>query len=343
MELYEIIARSLSIGGADIYIVPGSPLVMKCRGRHEIISEGALTAADTEILLREIYGMNENRSLDDLLYSGDDDFSFSIPNFGRFRCNAYRQNGTLAAVLRVIKFGLPDPESIAIPESIMELADLPSGLVFVTGPASSGKTTTLACMIDRINRSRQGHIVTIEDPIEYVHQYQGCIISQREVRTDTESFSGAARSAIRQGADVILLGEIPDGRTAQVAINAAEMGKLVFVEGYIYGFAKLVESLVDSIPEMHQGLFRTWLATTLRAVVVQQLIPTVDGNVVPVFETTLVTPEIRNAIREGADLSIYETGVDEVLIDLWKSGMITRENALAYTSDAAALAARMEK
>ena len=343
MELYEIVARSLSRGGADVYIVPGSPLIMKTKGRYEAISDEKLTAADTEIILREIYGMNANRSLDDLLYSGDDDFSFSIQNMGRFRCSAYRQRGSLAAVLRVVSFELPDPDRLHIPESVMELADSTQGLIIVTGPAGSGKSTTLACMVERVNRSRQGHIVTIEDPIEYLHPHGNCIISQREVRTDTGSFGGAMRSALRQGADVIMLSEMPDARTVQTALNAAEMGRLVLSGGYTVGLAKTVDSLVDSVTLNHQPLLRTWLAVALNAVVTQRLIPTVDGDVAPVFDVTHITPEIRTAIREGEDLTRFEAGMDSEILELWREGRVTRDTALMYAGDPYAMSMLIDK
>lgn len=338
MELFEIIAESLRRGGADVFIVPGSPLMLKYKGRFEALGEEKLTAADTEILLREIYGMSSNRLLDDLLYSGDDDFSFSIQNLGRFRCSAYRQRGSLAAVLRVVSFGLPDPADMHIPEEVLELADAPKGLVFVTGPAVSGKSTTLACMIDRINNSRYGHIVTIEDPIEYIHQHAGCIVSQREVRTDTGSFSGAIKAALRQNADVIMLGQMPDAATVQAAIQAAEMGRLVLAEGYIYGLSKLVIALVDSLVEGQRELFRAWLSVALSAVVTQKLIPAVDGEVVPVFDVLRITPEIRAAIREGEDLTRYERGMDEKIYELWAAGRIARDAALTHADDAARMA-----
>jgi len=315
---------------------------MRCKGRFERLGDDEFTATDTEILLREIYGMNANRSLDDLLYTGDDDFSFSIPNLGRFRCNAYRQRGSLAAVLRVVSYGLPDPGQLGIPESVLELADMAKGLVFVTGPAGSGKSTTLACMVDRINETRSGHIVTIEDPVEYLHPHKGCIVSQREVRTDAGTFSGAVRSALRQRADVILLGDMPDSSTIQAAVNAAEMGKLVLVEGYIYGLSKLTSALVESIGVQYQPLLRKWLSLTLSAVVIQRLVPTVDGEVEPVFEVIKITPDIRKAIRENGDLSEFETGVDNRIYELWATGRITRDTALAHASDAHRLVSMMD-
>lgn len=341
MELYEIIAHVISRGGADMYIVPGSPLVMKCKGRYENIGDDKLTAADTEILLREIYGMSDNRSLEDLLYSGDDDFSFSIQNIGRFRCSAYRQRGSLAAVLRMVSSRLPDPGQMHIPRHVMELADTVQGMVVVTGPAGSGRSTTLACMVDRINNTRQGHIVTIEDPIEYLHNHAGCIVSQREVRTDTGTFSGAMNSALRQGADVIMLGELPDASTIQLALNAAETGRLVLAGGYTRGLAKTVRSMCDVIAEPNQQTVRAWLSLSLTAVVTQLLLPTVDGDVVPVFDVARATPEIRAAIREGEPLSRFEKGLDGDIFALYKAGRISRETALMYAADPYAMVDRV--
>lgn len=342
MELYEIIAASLKTGGADVYIVPGSPIMMKTRGRFEPMNDVKLTAADTEILLREIYGMNSNRSLDDLLYSGEDEFSFAIQNLGRFRCSAYRQRGSLAALLRIVDYGLPDPQKLHIPEEVLELADITRGLVFVTGPTNSGKTTTLACMIDRINETRRGHIVTIENPIEFIHPHKNCIVTQREVRTDTSSFSEATKTAMRQGADAILLSMIPDAAALQNAINAVEMGCLVLAEGYIYSLSKLVSRLVDTVPESHQPLLRTWMALSLSAVVTQKLIPTLDGDVEPLFEVLRITPEMRRAIRDGENLAVYETGMDERIYELWKNGRISRDVAILHACDANGMTARTE-
>lgn len=343
MELYDIIALSLKKGGADVYIVPGSPLVIKCKGRFENVTDVILTEADTEILLREIYGICGNRPLDDLLYSGDDDFSFSVQNLGRFRCMAYRQKGSLAAILRIVSNVIPTPEKLGIPAKVMEIANLRKGLVFVTGPSGSGKSTTIACMLDHINKTRKGHIVTIEEPIEYIHSHAGCIVSQREINTDTGSFSGAVKTAMRQGADVIMLGTLPDSTTVQNAINAATMGRLVLVEGYIYGFSKLVESLVDSMPSLQQELLRTWLAVSMSAVVVQKLIPTIDGDVVPIFSVVNVTPEISAAIKEGIDLMLCDGDLDAQLFDLWKSGRVSREDALANACEPHAMSLRMDE
>ena len=342
MELYEIISTSLKLGGADVYIVPGSPIMMRCKGRFRPMGEMVLTDADTEILLREIYGMNSNRSLDDLLYSGEDEFSFAIHNLGRFRCSAYRQRGSLAALLRIVNYGLPDPEKLHIPNEVLELANAPKGLIFVTGPANSGKTTTLACMLDRVNETRCGHIVTIEDPIEYLHPHKGCLVTQREVRTDTSTVVSAAKTAMRQGVDAILMNTMPDAAALQAAINAAEMGSLVLVEGYMYGLEKLVNSLIDSIVESHQQLLRTWLALALNAVVIQKLLPTLDGEVMPVFEVVRVTDEIRKAIREGQELSGYDNGLDESIYQLWKDGRISADTAMMHASDARRMAARIK-
>ena len=197
-------------------------------------------------------------------------------------------------------------------------------------------------MLDRINKSRHGHIVTIEEPIEYIHSHADCIISQREVNTDTGSFSGAVKTAMRQGANVIMLSTIPDAATIQNAINAAQMGRLVIVEGYIYGFAKLVESLVESIPTVQQELLRTWLAVTMSAVAVQKLIPTVDGDVVPIFSVVNVTPEISAAIKDGIDLMLCDGELDDQLLELWRNGRVSRDDALVNACDPNVMARIMD-
>lgn len=338
MELYEIIARTVNMGGSDIFVIPGSPVIVKCRGQYLQLDNEKMMPADTEMILREIYDMNASRTLDDLMYSGDDDFSFSIQNVGRFRCNAFRQRGSLAAVLRVVSYGVPDPEKIGIPEEVMELCNLKSGIVLVTGPAGGGKTTTLACMVDRINRTRNGHIVTIEDPIEYLHPHGSCIVSQREVRTDTGTFAGALHSALRQGADVIMLSEMPDNDTVATAITAAETGHLVLSAMNTIGTMRTVEHVVEGFPANQQQLMGVRLGTALEAVISQELVPTMDGTVIPVFDVLRVDDEMRTVLRSGvlsdkwANFSqgLMLSNLDKEILHLYHEKRITRETALTY-------------
>ena len=190
---------------SDIFIIAGRPLSVKIDGKMSIFGE-RLMPDDTDRLIHQIYSMAGNRTIDPFLQTGDDDFSFSIPGLSRFRVNAYRQRGSLAAVIRVIAFDLPNPDILHIPEEVMSAADFTKGMVLVTGPAGSGKSTTMACIVDKINHSREGHIITLEDPLEYLHRHDKCIVSQREICTDTESYLVSLRATLRQSPDVILLG-----------------------------------------------------------------------------------------------------------------------------------------
>ena len=201
--------------------------------------------AETENLLRIIYKLAGNRDISRLLETGDDDFSFSIPGVSRFRVNAYKQRGSLAAVIRVIAFKLPDPAELSIPEDVMSVSDYTRGMVLVTGSAGSGKSTTMACLIDRINHTREGHIITLEDPLEYLHRHDRCIVSQREICTDTESYLTSLRATLRQSPDVILLGEMRDYETIQTAMTAAETGHLVFSSLHTLGAANTIERIMD--------------------------------------------------------------------------------------------------
>lgn len=210
----DFLSYSATRHASDIFIIAGRPLSVKIDGKLSTYGE-KLMPADTDALIRQIYQLANNRNIDPFLNTGDDDFSFSVPGLSRFRVNAYRQRGSLAAVIRVIAFELPNPDILHIPEDVMSTADFTKGMVLVTGPAGSGKSTTMACLVDKINHSREGHIITLEDPLEYLHRHDRCIVSQREICTDTESYLVSLRATLRQSPDVILLGEMRDYETIQ--------------------------------------------------------------------------------------------------------------------------------
>ena len=207
MELVDLLMRTVEKKGSDLFLIPGAPATAKVGGALVAVSEETLMPKDTERLVDEAYRLAGNRSRAPLDEGGDDDFSFSLARVSRFRCNAYRQRGSLAATCRVVAFGLPDPAALHIPDLVMALAGMRGGMILVTGPAGSGKSTTLACMIDRINATRGGHIITIEDPIEYLHSHKQSLVSQREVPNDAGTFQRALRAALREAPDVIMLGE----------------------------------------------------------------------------------------------------------------------------------------
>ena len=276
--------------------------------------------------------------------TGDDDFSFSIPGVSRFRVNAYKQRGSLAAVIRVIAFRLPDPAELSIPEDVMNISDYTRGMVLVTGSAGSGKSTTMACLIDRINHTREGHIITLEDPLEYLHRHDRCIVSQREICTDTESYLTSLRATLRQSPDVILLGEMRDHETIQTAMTAAETGHLVFSSLHTLGAANTIERIMDVFEPSQQHQIALQLSMVLQAVISQQLLPTADGKGrVAAFEVMIANPAIRSLIRDGKTHQIQATvqtsraqgmiTMDDALFDLYQGGVITRDMALTYAQE----------
>lgn len=339
IEIREILKTGLEMGGSDIFVIPGSPVSLKRGGEIFGISTERVMPDSSRELLEQIYQLAD-RDIRGLQERGDDDFSFSVKGAGRFRCNAYKQRSSLAAVLRIVTFGLPDSQRMHIPETVMNLYRQKNGMILVTGPAGSGKTTTLACLIDRINQKRSGHIITIEDPIEYIHSHQSCLVSQRELNLDTESYGTALRAALRQTPDVILLGEMRDFETIQTALTAAETGQLLLSTLHTVGAAKTIDRIVDVFPAGQQAQVRVQLSLVLRAVVSQRLLPAVDGGLEPVFEIMIVNPAIQNMIREGKihqmDNVIYSGGeagmqtMDSDILRLYKAGRITRETALTY-------------
>ena len=305
---------------------------------HLAIDEGAMEGED---LLFDAGYIGEHS--DELLHrDGDDDFSFSFNRQARFRCNAYKQRGTLAATCRVVTFGLPDPDALHIPPMVIDLvSSCRNGMVLVTGPAGSGKSTTLACMVDRINSNQDVHIITIEDPIEYLHAHKRALVSQREIPNDASSFARALRAAMREAPDVIMLGEMRDYETVQTALTAAETGHLLLSSLHTVGAAKTIDRIVDTFPANQQQQVRVQLSMVLRAVVSQRLVPTVDGTQVPVFEVMTINPAIQNMIRDGKtfqiDNAIYGgaasqamLSMDNELIRLTKEGRITKEAAQLY-------------
>ena len=327
---------------SDIFIIAGRPLSVKIDGKMSIFGE-RLMPDDTDRLIHQIYSMAGNRNIDPFLQTGDDDFSFSIPGLSRFRVNAYRQRGSLAAVIRVIAFDLPNPDILHIPEEVMSAADFTKGMVLVTGPAGSGKSTTMACIVDRINHSREGHIITLEDPLEYLHRHDKCIVSQREICTDTESYLVSLRATLRQSPDVILLGEMRDYETIQTAMTAAETGHLVLSSLHTTGAANTIGRIVDVFEPSQQRQVSIQLSMVLQAVISQKLVPDINGHNIPVFEVMRLNPAIRNMIRDnkvhqidGVISSSAHEGMramDQSLLELYKQGRITRETALKYASN----------
>jgi twitching motility protein PilT len=278
--------------------------------------------------------------------TGEIDFSYSISNVGRFRVNAFKQRGSYAMVLRIIPLRIPSMEELGLPKVTDELTKLPRGLILVTGPTGSGKTTTLASVINKINSERRCHIVTLEDPLEYLHSHKKSIVNQREVGSDTESFANALRGALREDPDVILVGEMRDLETISIAITAAETGHLVLSTLHTNGAAKTIDRIVDVFPPYQQQQIRVQLAAVIEAVISQQLLPKASGKGrVAAHEVMVASPAIRNLIREGKihqiDTVIQTSSalgmqtMDTSLVNLYRRGEITKETAIsqAYNID----------
>lgn len=343
MELKELLYEATQAGASDMFFIAGFPPAYRKDSQVTKMEIGTLSVQDVESLVREIYQYTNERPIENLLAIGDDDFSFSVPGVGRFRANTFRQRGTLAAVVRVVMFDLPEPTSLSIPDAVMDLTEFTKGLVLITGPAGSGKSTTLACLVDKINDTRSNHIITMEDPIEYNHKHKKSIVTQREINGDTKDYTSALRAVLRQSPDVILVGEMRDFETIEIAVTAAETGQLVLSTLHTTGAANTIDRILDIFPPNQQHQIRIQLSMVLRAVVSQQLIPSVDGSLVPAFEIMLLTPAIRNMIRESKvhqiDSAIFAGAamgmitMDQSILTLFKEGRITADIALQYCSN----------
>ena len=338
---------------SDIFVVAGQTLAYEAGDRITRLEGDMLTPADTKEVVKAIYELADRdfRLMEENV-NHDEDFSFAVPGVGRFRANVFRQRGSMSAIIRVIPFGLPNPEELGVTEEVLSLSRLMKGLVLVTGPAGSGKTTTLTCIIDRLNHERSGHIITMEDPIEYVHRHESCIVTQREIPTDVATYAEALRSALRQSPDVILLGEMRDPETVATAMTAAEMAQLLFSTLHTTSASGTVDRIIDTFPAVQQHQIRIQLSLVLQAIVCQQLVPTVDGTVTPAFEIMRSNPAIRNLIRERKTHqidSVIAAGskegmrtMDQSLFNLTKEGRITPETALRFCIHEEALHHRLE-
>jgi twitching motility protein PilT len=323
VDLTSVLTQAASENASDIYLISGRPISCKINGEIKKIDEERLMPEDTESLIKEIYLISGQRDFSRVTSKGDDDFSLSIPNVARFRVSAYRQRGTYAAVIRVVAFDLPDPSELGIPQIILEQAKLKKGLVLVTGPAGSGKSTTLSCMIDQINKTRNAHVITLEDPIEFLHRHGMSIVSQREISLDTESYVAGLRAALRQAPDIILLGELRDAETISIAMTAAETGHLVISTLHTVGAANTIDRIEDAFSANQQAQIRAQLAMVLRSVISQQLIQKEGGGIMPVFEVMLVNDAIKNMIRES---KVHQ--IDSVITSSQADGMITMDGSL---------------
>ncbi len=338
----EYLKRAVDDGASDLFIIGGSPVCEKLEKRLVRIDENQLFPDDTYALISQLYEL-ARRPMDRFEAQGDDDFSCAVRGLARFRINTYKQRGSMAAVVRVVAFDIPNWQALQIPPQVMDLAELQHGMVLVTGTAGSGKSTTQACIIDRINQTREAHIITLEDPIEYLHRNQKSIVSQREVAIDTQDYLSALRACLRQAPDVMLVGEMRDHETIRTAMTAAETGHLLIATLHTKGTVNTIDRIVDSFPSGQQGQVRVQLSMVLSAVVSQQLLPDTQGGLVPAFEVMHMNSAIRSLIRDSKTHQIDSAiaagsaegmvTMDQSILKLYQQGMITKEIALNYSDN----------
>jgi len=341
-DLMNYLRYAVENGASDVLIVAGGPVYIKLEGHIRPADDVRLLPPQTEDFVNQIYAAAD-RPKDKYLATWDDDFSFSVPGLARFRVNAYRQRGSMAAVIRVVSFDIPDWQTLRIPEQVMDLADVDHGMVLVTGTAGSGKSTTQACIIDRINKTQDKHIITLEDPIEYLHRNNRSIVSQREIAIDTADYLSALRACLRQAPDVILLGEMRDAETIRTAMTAAETGHTLIATLHTMGAVNTIDRIVDAFPSTQQTQIRVQLAEVLRTVVSQQLLPDVDGGLVPAYEIMHMNSAIRSLIRDNKGHQIDNAiaagaregmvSMDQSILALYRQGVITAETALEYAAN----------
>jgi len=349
-SLKEYLELAVQDGASDIFLIAGSAVSQKLEGQIVPMEDEKIFPPQTKQLISEIYEL-AGKSMDEYMATGDDDFSFAVSGLARFRVNTYRQRGSLAAVIRIVSFEIPDWQEMNIPEEVMNLADVPSGMILFTGTAGSGKSTTQACLIDRINKTKNCHIITLEDPIEFLHRNQGSIVSQREIAVDTADYLSALRACLRQSPDVIQLGEMRDHETIKTAMTAAETGHLLMATLHTNGAVSSIDRVIDAFPANQQSQIRTQLAGVLHTVVSQQLLPDIDGNMVPAFEIMHVNSAIRNMIRENKghqiDMAIASGGaegmisMDQSIINLYQQGRISYQTAMDYAENPEQLQRRL--
>ncbi|WP_020679309.1 type IV pilus twitching motility protein PilT [Marinobacterium rhizophilum] len=334
MDITELLSFAVQQGASDLHITAGMPPVIRVDGDVRRIKLPALDHKSVQSLIYDIMNDKVRKEYED---NYEVDFSIEVPSLARFRVNAFNQNRGAAAVFRTIPSRVLTLEDLGMGKVFQDMASQPRGLVLVTGPTGSGKSTSLAAMVDYINDNRSDHILTIEDPIEFVHESKKCLINQREVHRDTHSFANALRSALREDPDVILVGEMRDLETIRLALTAAETGHLVFGTLHTTSAAKTIDRVIDVFPAAEKSMVRSMLSESLQGVISQTLLKKTNGGRVAAHEIMIGTPAIRNLIREDKIAQMYssiQTGaafgmktLDQALLELLKKGLISRELA----------------
>ena len=348
VHIDELLKRVQESGGSDLHMAVGKVPCVRLHGKIRELAEYEIVQAP--VIQRIIYDILSDEQIQRFENDLELDFAYTLADrTARFRVNAYRDKGNVATAMRIIPTKIPTPEELNLPEIIMQLAERPRGLMLVTGPTGSGKSTTLAAVINKINMNRDEHILTIEDPIEFVHEHKRCVVNQREVGTDTRAFKNALRAALREDPDVILVGEMRDNETIHLAVTAAETGHLVFGTLHTNSAAESVDRMVGVFPADQQEQIRTQLSNSLVAIVTQQLLPKTGGGRVAAIEILVANSAIRNLIRENKAhqmTSIMQTQtqlgmqtMDQALRALYEKGDITLEMALARAHNASELQA----
>ena len=339
--LPELLKTLVDVNGSDLHLTTQTPPQIRVHGKLQTLDLPVLGPAETKTLAYSVLTDTQKKRFEETL---ELDFSFGIRGLARFRCNVFNQRGAVAAVYRVIPEKIKGFDELALPAVLATLAERPRGLVLVTGPTGSGKSTTLAAMIDKINTERREHILTIEDPIEYIHQHKGCLVNQREVHSDTHGFSAALRAALREDPDIVLIGELRDLETIESALRIAETGHLTFATLHTNSAAQTINRIIDVFPAHQQGQIRTQLSLVLEGIVCQALLPRADGQGrVVSLEILIPTPAIRNLIRDDKVHQIYSTmqtgqekfgmqTMNQSLVTLYQKRLITIDTAMSASS-----------
>ena len=339
--IQEILTEAHNAGASDVHITIGIPPKMRVNGSLITMGDEPFTSADTTEIANQIMNKHQKAIFDEL---GEVDTAYEIEGIGRYRVNVFKQRSAAAMAFRLINTQVPSPKELNIPSSVIDLYEKKRGLILATGPTGSGKSTTLSAIIDTINKKRDAHIITLEEPIEYLHQHDRSIVNQREVGMDTMSFANALRAALREDPDVILVGEMRDLETISVAITAAETGHLVLSTLHTIGATDTIDRIIDVFPPHQQQQIRVQLSNVLEAVISQQLVPSIDGKKrIAAFEVMHANPAIRNLIREGKThqlLSVLQTNrssgmitLDDALVNLYNECRISKETAIQFSQN----------